>query len=46
MKKVALKWKIDLFTCSDNVCFHVQESNDGLAGELEEAYMLSRIVSL
>lgn len=41
---LGLKWSFPF--CFTNICYGVQETNDGLAGELEEAYMLSRIVSL
>jgi len=36
---------LDQYITRTNV-MNLQETNDGLAGELEEAYMLSRIVSL
>ena len=43
---VKISPEMEHFFCFTNICYQVQETNDGLAGELEEAYMLSRIVSL
>lgn len=43
---VEISSEMELSFCFTNICYRVQETNDGLAGELEEAYMLSRIVSL
>ena len=43
---VKISPEMEHFFCFTNICYQVQETNDGLAAELEEAYMLSRIVSL
>ena len=44
MEKIALN--LHCLCASSNACSNLQETNEALAGELEDAYMLSRIVSL